>query len=181
MDQFARAVDGIAGGLWRARRVDVSGNVSLYNETDGRSILPTPTVAAVGLVTSRDDVVTAISSAAWATPCCCSARAASSGVRALGGSEWLVGALGKLGGEAPLIELAAEVALQKPRARAGARAPPGERFARAWLTEVSRPRWPKCCTAGRRTSGRASSSPATAASVDALSRLFGEAPSRGWW
>ena len=26
----------------------VSGNVSLYNETDGRAILPTPTVAVVG-------------------------------------------------------------------------------------------------------------------------------------
>ena len=30
----------------------VSGNVSLYNETDGKGILPTPTIGAVGLVAS---------------------------------------------------------------------------------------------------------------------------------
>ena len=29
----------------------VSGNVSLYNETDGKGILPTPTIGAVGLLT----------------------------------------------------------------------------------------------------------------------------------
>ena len=28
----------------------VSGNVSLYNETDGKAILPTPTIGAVGLI-----------------------------------------------------------------------------------------------------------------------------------
>jgi phosphoribosylformylglycinamidine (FGAM) synthase-like enzyme len=28
----------------------VSGNVSLYNETDGEAILPTPTIGAVGLI-----------------------------------------------------------------------------------------------------------------------------------
>ena len=37
----------------------VSGNVSLYNETDGRAILPTPTVAAVGLVRDERAIVTA--------------------------------------------------------------------------------------------------------------------------
>ncbi len=35
----------------------VSGNVSLYNETDGTAILPTPTIGAVGLIAHLDDVI----------------------------------------------------------------------------------------------------------------------------
>ncbi|HRJ69586.1 MAG TPA: phosphoribosylformylglycinamidine synthase subunit PurL, partial [Beijerinckiaceae bacterium] len=50
MGQFALAVRGIGEA---ARALDfpvVSGNVSLYNETQGRAILPTPTIGGVGLV-----------------------------------------------------------------------------------------------------------------------------------
>jgi phosphoribosylformylglycinamidine synthase len=36
----------------------VSGNVSLYNETDGEGILPTPTIGAVGLVDHLDELIT---------------------------------------------------------------------------------------------------------------------------
>jgi len=36
----------------------VSGNVSLYNETDGKGILPTPTICAVGLITHMDMAIT---------------------------------------------------------------------------------------------------------------------------
>jgi phosphoribosylformylglycinamidine (FGAM) synthase-like enzyme len=35
----------------------VSGNVSLYNETDGQAILPTPTIGAVGLLDTLDDLI----------------------------------------------------------------------------------------------------------------------------
>jgi phosphoribosylformylglycinamidine synthase len=35
----------------------VSGNVSLYNETDGSAILPTPTIGAVGILASLDDLI----------------------------------------------------------------------------------------------------------------------------
>ena len=35
----------------------VSGNVSLYNETDGTGILPTPTIGAVGLLKSLDELI----------------------------------------------------------------------------------------------------------------------------
>ncbi|MSP55966.1 MAG: phosphoribosylformylglycinamidine synthase subunit PurL [Myxococcales bacterium] len=49
MWQFARSVDGMAEAC-RALGVPViSGNVSLYNETDGVGILPTPGLAMVGL------------------------------------------------------------------------------------------------------------------------------------
>jgi phosphoribosylformylglycinamidine synthase len=58
MRQLARAIDGVAAACTALAVPIVSGNVSLYNETDGRAILPTPTVAAVGIVRSVDDVLT---------------------------------------------------------------------------------------------------------------------------
>lgn len=36
----------------------VSGNVSLYNETDGTGILPTPTICAVGIIATPDLAIT---------------------------------------------------------------------------------------------------------------------------
>jgi phosphoribosylformylglycinamidine synthase len=49
MWQFARSVEGM-GEACRALGIPVvSGNVSLYNETDGTAILPTPGIAMVGL------------------------------------------------------------------------------------------------------------------------------------
>jgi phosphoribosylformylglycinamidine synthase subunit PurL len=175
MDQFARAIDGIAAACQALGVPIVSGNVSLYNETDGRSILPTPTVAAVGLITSREDVVTAHFKRAGDTVLLLG-EAASGGVHALGGSEWLVRALGTLEGEAPLIELAAEVALQKLLLG----------LARAHLLESAHDvadgglatTLAECCAAGPENVGARIELPATAAAVDALSRLFGEAPSR---
>jgi phosphoribosylformylglycinamidine synthase len=50
MWQFAQAVDGIAEGC-RALGIPITGgNVSLYNETDGEAVYPTPVVGAVGLL-----------------------------------------------------------------------------------------------------------------------------------
>jgi phosphoribosylformylglycinamidine synthase len=57
MWQFARAVEGI-GAACRALNVPITGgNVSLYNETDGRAIYPTPTIGVVGLLEHADRVV----------------------------------------------------------------------------------------------------------------------------
>ncbi|HMJ15886.1 MAG TPA: phosphoribosylformylglycinamidine synthase subunit PurL, partial [Polyangiaceae bacterium] len=44
MEQFAQAIDGMAAACRALTVPIVSGNVSLYNETDKRAILPTPTV-----------------------------------------------------------------------------------------------------------------------------------------
>ena len=120
MESFARAVDGIAAACKALDVPVVSGNVSLYNETvvqrDGvtssLAILPTPTVAAVGLLRSADDVVTVPFKRAGDAILLLGA-AVSTGARALGASEWLVRKLGKLTGEAPLLDLDAEVKLQK--------------------------------------------------------------------
>ncbi len=50
MAQFEAAVRGIADACRALEVPVVSGNVSLYNETDGRAIPPTPTVGMVGLI-----------------------------------------------------------------------------------------------------------------------------------
>ncbi|NUO51022.1 MAG: phosphoribosylformylglycinamidine synthase subunit PurL [Polyangiaceae bacterium] len=57
MRQFAQAIEGLAEACRALDVPIVSGNVSLYNETEGRAILPTPTVAAVGLVANAAHVV----------------------------------------------------------------------------------------------------------------------------
>lgn len=54
MWQFSEAVDGMAAACRALDTPVVSGNVSLYNETDGRSIHPTPTVAVVGQLENLD-------------------------------------------------------------------------------------------------------------------------------
>ena len=53
MGQFEAAVRGLSDACRALSVPVVSGNVSFYNETDGRGILPTPTVGMVGLL---DDV-----------------------------------------------------------------------------------------------------------------------------
>ena len=48
--ELAEAIDGMAAACEALGLPIVSGNVSLYNETNGRAIHPTPVVGAVGLV-----------------------------------------------------------------------------------------------------------------------------------
>jgi len=48
--ELSEAIDGIAAACEALGLPVVSGNVSLYNETNGRAIYPTPVVGAVGLV-----------------------------------------------------------------------------------------------------------------------------------
>ena len=56
--ELAQAIEGIAQAAEALGIPVVSGNVSLYNDTDGRSIPPTPVVGCVGLVPDvRDDPV----------------------------------------------------------------------------------------------------------------------------
>lgn len=57
MGQFVGAIKGIGEACRALDFPIVSGNVSLYNETDGSGILPTPTIGAVGLLKSLDDLI----------------------------------------------------------------------------------------------------------------------------
>ncbi|WP_339114080.1 phosphoribosylformylglycinamidine synthase subunit PurL [Thioclava sp. GXIMD2076] len=55
MGQFVGAIKGIDAAVKALDMPIVSGNVSLYNETDGQGILPTPTICAVGLLENLED------------------------------------------------------------------------------------------------------------------------------
>ncbi len=57
MGQFVRAIEGIGEACRALDFPVVSGNVSLYNETSGEGILPTPTIAGVGLIDDWRDAV----------------------------------------------------------------------------------------------------------------------------
>jgi phosphoribosylformylglycinamidine synthase len=108
MRQFALAIDGMAAACNALGVPIVSGNVSLYNETDGKAILPTPTVAAVGVVRDAGDVVRATFPRADLTVVLLGAN----GGGPLGGSEYVARATGEVKGAPPSIDLAAEKKLQ---------------------------------------------------------------------
>jgi phosphoribosylformylglycinamidine synthase subunit PurL len=57
MGQFVGAIKGIGAACAALDMPIVSGNVSLYNETDGQPILPTPTIGAVGLIEHCDHII----------------------------------------------------------------------------------------------------------------------------
>jgi phosphoribosylformylglycinamidine synthase len=59
MGQFAGAIMGMAEACKALDFPVVSGNVSLYNETEGKPILPTPTIGAVGVI---EDIAHAVGS-----------------------------------------------------------------------------------------------------------------------
>ncbi|HKL65269.1 MAG TPA: phosphoribosylformylglycinamidine synthase subunit PurL [Roseovarius sp.] len=57
MGQFVGAIRGIGAACAALDMPIVSGNVSLYNETDGAAILPTPTIGAVGLIRGPETAI----------------------------------------------------------------------------------------------------------------------------
>ena len=112
MDVFARAIDGLAEACRALDVPIVSGNVSLYNETTdatGRHpILPTPGVAAVGLIADEKDILTQAFRAEGDV-----IVLLGEGSGGLGGSEYQSAKAGRLGGPAPRIDLEAEKKLQR--------------------------------------------------------------------
>jgi len=57
MGQFVGCIDGMRDACNALDFPVVSGNVSLYNETNGQAILPTPTIGAVGLLADYEKAV----------------------------------------------------------------------------------------------------------------------------
>ncbi len=58
MWSFSQVIDGISEACNAFETPIVSGNVSFYNETDGRGILPTPTIGMVGLIEDTRKIIT---------------------------------------------------------------------------------------------------------------------------
>jgi phosphoribosylformylglycinamidine synthase len=108
MWQFARAVAGM-GDACRALGIPITGgNVSLYNETDGRAVLPTPVLGVVGLIEDADSVVRrAFRSAGDVIVLLGESRGE------LGGSEYLKIMHGLIRGVPPALDLKREAALHR--------------------------------------------------------------------
>ncbi len=56
MGQFVQCVEGIREACLKLDFPVVSGNVSLYNETNGKAILPTPAIGGVGVIDDLDRI-----------------------------------------------------------------------------------------------------------------------------
>ncbi len=109
MWQFAKAVEGI-GEACRALGVPITGgNVSLYNETDGRAIYPTPVIGVVGVLERADRTITRRFQESGDAI----VLLGPAGVGELGGSEYLKVVHRLVRGTPPALDLAAEQALQK--------------------------------------------------------------------
>ena len=107
MWQLAQAVEGI-GDACRALGTPITGgNVSLYNETDGRAIYPTPVIGIVGVLEHADRVVTRRFQAAGDV-----IVLLGEGRGELGGSEYLKIVHGVVRGVPPALDLDAERTLQ---------------------------------------------------------------------
>ncbi len=102
MGQFAAAVRGMAAACTALDFPVVSGNVSLYNETEGRGILPSPVIGGLGVLEDAArtvgialaaglDLVLVGKTAGW-----------------LGQSLWLREIAGREDGPPPPVDLAAE-------------------------------------------------------------------------
>ena len=108
MWQFTEAVRGIRDACLALGVPVVSGNVSFYNETDGRAIPPTPTIAMVGLVEELDHHTTQ-----WFKGEGDAIVLLGRTREELGASEYLVLAHGLARGAPPWIDLEVEMQVQR--------------------------------------------------------------------
>ena len=107
MWQLAKAIEGI-GTACRALGVPITGgNVSLYNETDGSAIYPTPTIGVVGLLEHAERFVSRRFQGAGDV-----IVLLGEGRGELGGTEYLKVVHGLVRGVPPELDLDAERALQ---------------------------------------------------------------------
>jgi len=104
MGQFVGAIQGISQACIALDMPIVSGNVSLYNETDGAGILPTPTIGAVGLIDHIDQLILDDVQPGDV------ALLLGHTQGHLGQSALLAEAFGRADGDAPAVDLVAELA-----------------------------------------------------------------------
>jgi phosphoribosylformylglycinamidine synthase len=104
MGQFVGAIKGIREAVSALDMPIVSGNVSLYNETDGTGILPTPTIGAVGLIAAGEAAISGEVREGHV------ALLIGETTGHLGQSALLAEVFGREEGDAPFVDLAAEKA-----------------------------------------------------------------------
>ncbi|WP_010138287.1 phosphoribosylformylglycinamidine synthase subunit PurL [Oceanicola sp. S124] len=102
MGQFVGALKGIGEACLALDMPIVSGNVSLYNETDGSAILPTPTIGAVGLIENAAKAITGQAREGHV------ALLIGETIGHLGQSALLAEVFNRIEGDAPHVDLEAE-------------------------------------------------------------------------
>ena len=108
MWQIGEAVRGI-GDACRALDTPITGgNVSLYNETEGRAIFPTPVLGVVGLLEDASKTATRTFKTIGAA-----VVLLGDNLGELGGSEYLATMHNTVAGKPPVLDLKREAALQK--------------------------------------------------------------------
>jgi phosphoribosylformylglycinamidine synthase len=116
MWEFAEATRGISEAAAALETPVVSGNVSFYNETSGRAIFPTPTIAVVGLLEDwGHHAVSHFPQPGLSIVLLGESR------EELGGSEWLAQRRGLEAGLPPIVDLEHEKRLHGLLAAAVAR------------------------------------------------------------
>jgi phosphoribosylformylglycinamidine synthase len=108
MWQFVEAVEGLAEACTALDVPITGGNVSLYNETDGRAIYPTPVIGVVGLMDDAASVMTRTFKGAGDVVILLGEDRGE-----IGGSEYLKIVHSLVRGDAPSLDLARERALQR--------------------------------------------------------------------
>jgi phosphoribosylformylglycinamidine synthase subunit PurL len=106
MWQLVEAIEGIADACAALDVPITGGNVSLYNETDGSAIYPTPIIGVVGVIEDASRVQTRTFKAAGDAVILLGDDRGE-----LGGSEYLKTLYGLVRGDAPALDLARERAL----------------------------------------------------------------------
>jgi phosphoribosylformylglycinamidine synthase len=177
MQQFARAIDGMAEACRALGVPIVSGNVSLYNETDGRAILPTPTIAGVGQLASPTHATRSRFGEEGLEILLVRPRASLSGP--LGGSEYVAAHTGEVKGPLPQLDLRQEVALQRLLLDLARSQPKLARSAHDVTEGGLAVALAECCAAEAVTERSVGADVVLPPSTESLeAQLFGEAPTR---
>ncbi|HEU4414925.1 MAG TPA: phosphoribosylformylglycinamidine synthase subunit PurL, partial [Candidatus Angelobacter sp.] len=114
MWQFSQVIDGLTEACTALETPITGGNVSLYNETLGEGIYPTPVVGIVGTLENVADAMTFHFRAAGRDVLLLSGSVESGSTEAeFGSSEYAKEVLGQSWGVPPALDLKQEVALQK--------------------------------------------------------------------
>jgi phosphoribosylformylglycinamidine synthase len=116
MWQFSQVVDGLTAACEALETPITGGNVSLYNETLGEGIYPTPVVGVVGILENVQAAMTFHFRAAERDVFLISARSAADAATKevwFGSSEYAKDVLGEVWGLPPGLDLKQEAALQK--------------------------------------------------------------------
>ena len=170
MWQFSETIDGMSEACVAFGTPVTGGNVSFYNETDGRGIYPTPVIGMVGLIDNPKHVTTQ-----WFAREGHAVLLIGDETPVLGGSEYLATVRGVLTGPLPELNLDREKAVQEAVRTA---------ITEEWIVSAHdcsdgglAVTLAECCFSSYRRAAVGATVDVDV-DLDAMTLLFGEAPSR---